>query len=240
MIVCCVCLSFISGCATILSHGDKAISIISNPEGANVVVKDSRTYTTVSKNKAPCQVILERGDGWFLKKYYNLYLSKEGYISEQVEVTPTFNPLYICNIFFGGPIGMITVDALTGDMWQYYVDKIYVKLYPETPEGHVARAKAIREKLAKGDYSVDADKQYKAIKSTTSPDKSQPMPVKQAEPSVNADQQYNTIKGIVLINGNVIEGQIISMNPDIVKIRTKDGKVLSYDFKYEVQKFITE
>jgi len=43
-----------------------------------------------------------------------------------------------------------------------------------------------------------------------------------------------------LINGNIIEGQIISMNPDIVKIRTKDGKVLSYDFKYEVQKFITE
>jgi len=92
----------------------------------------------------------------------------------------------------------------------------------------------------KADPSVNTDQQYKAIKDTTSPDKSQQMPAKKDEYSVNADPKYNTIKGIVLINGNIIEGQIISMNPDIVKIRTKDGKVLSYDFKYEVQKFITE
>jgi len=42
------------------------------------------------------------------------------------------------------------------------------------------------------------------------------------------------------MNGDIIEGQIISVGPDIVKIRTKDGKVLSYSFKDEVQKFIKE
>jgi hypothetical protein len=52
--------------------------------------------------------------------------------------------------------------------------------------------------------------------------------------------EYADIKGIVLINGNIIEGQIISMNPYVVKIRTKDGKVASYSFQKDVQRFITE
>jgi hypothetical protein len=144
----CVFLSFVSGCATILSHGDKTIPIISDPEGANIEVRDKRMDKTISKNKAPCQITFERGDGWFLKKYYNLNVTKEGYISETMEVTPTFNPLYICNLILGGAIGMLFVDSLTGDMWQYYVDKIDIKLYLDTPEGKIAREEAIRRKLA--------------------------------------------------------------------------------------------
>ena len=60
------------------------------------------------------------------------------------------------------------------------------------------------------------------------------------KPSVQADQQYKGIKGIELMNGNFIEGQIISVDPEILKIRTKDGKVLSYSFKKEVKRFITK
>jgi hypothetical protein len=59
-------------------------------------------------------------------------------------------------------------------------------------------------------------------------------------PKAEADPRYSGIKGIVLMNGNVIEGQIISMNADIVNIRTKEGKVLSYDFKKEVERLITK
>lgn len=54
------------------------------------------------------------------------------------------------------------------------------------------------------------------------------------------DDPYKKIKAVILQNGDVIEGKIISIDPDIVKIRTKGGKVLSYDFKKEVQSFITE
>ena len=76
--------------------------------------------------------------------------------------------------------------------------------------------------------------------SVTGPDKTQQKPVKNAEPSTDADDPYKRIKAIVLKNGNVIEGKILSWNPDIVMIRTKDGKVSSYDFKNDVQTFITE
>ena len=65
-------------------------------------------------------------------------------------------------------------------------------------------------------------------------------PVRKNESTEDADQRYRGIKGIELRNGNIIEGKIVSWNPDIVKIQTKDGKVLSYDFKKEVQTFITE
>jgi hypothetical protein len=60
------------------------------------------------------------------------------------------------------------------------------------------------------------------------------------EPAITADQRYKGIKGIVLQDGNVIEGQIISMNAYTVKIRTKDEKVMSYSFEREVENFIKE
>lgn len=44
--------------------------------------------------------------------------------------------------------------------------------------------------------------------------------------------------GIELINGNIIEGQIISMNADTIIIRTTDGKESSYSFIKDVYRFI--
>ena len=54
------------------------------------------------------------------------------------------------------------------------------------------------------------------------------------------DQPHRKIKGIVLMNGNVIEGQILSMNVNTIKIRTKEGKVLTFSFEKDVQSFINE
>jgi hypothetical protein len=54
------------------------------------------------------------------------------------------------------------------------------------------------------------------------------------------DQCYKEIKGIVLMNGEKIEGRIIILNADRIVIRTKDGKVSCYDFIKEVQNFIKE
>jgi hypothetical protein len=59
-------------------------------------------------------------------------------------------------------------------------------------------------------------------------------------PVIVAEQQYKGITGIVLYDGTVIEGQIIFMSADIIKIRTKDGNTLSYSFIKEVQSFIKE
>ncbi len=57
-------------------------------------------------------------------------------------------------------------------------------------------------------------------------------------PASAADQRYKDIKGIILYDGTVIEGKILCMNVETVKIRTKEDQVLSYSFIDEVDNFI--
>ena len=74
-----------------------------------------------------------------------------------------------------------------------------------------------------------------------SPKKQSPLPVENLRPSPAKEQNYMEIKGlkgIKLINGDIIEGQIISLNSEVVKIRIKDGTILSYSFNKEVHGFI--
>jgi hypothetical protein len=59
-------------------------------------------------------------------------------------------------------------------------------------------------------------------------------------PTIAAQNYYEGITGIVLNNGKVIKGRIMSVDDnDVLKIRTKDGKILSYSFM-KVKKYITE
>jgi hypothetical protein len=58
-------------------------------------------------------------------------------------------------------------------------------------------------------------------------------------PSIDTRNYYKGINGIVLKNGKVVNGQIISVYNDVLKIRTKHGKILSYSFM-KVKEYITE
>jgi hypothetical protein len=146
---------FLTGCATIMSHGPQTLPILSQPDGAECEITDVAAGKSIVKAKTPHTATLERGDGYFLKKYYEITLSKEGYMTEKVSITPDLNPWYICNLFFGGVLGMVIVDPLTGSMWTFYEKDINVKLYPDTPEGREGSLKedsemaaALREILA--------------------------------------------------------------------------------------------
>ena len=55
---------------------------------------------------------------------------------------------------------------------------------------------------------------------------------------MEGDQRHKEIKGIVLNDGNVIEGQILKMNTDTVMIQTEDGRVSTYFFEKEVRGFV--
>ena len=57
-------------------------------------------------------------------------------------------------------------------------------------------------------------------------------------PFVDVEQKYKNIEGVVLYNGEVIRGEIIEMNTDIIKIRAKNGSVMSYSFIKEVESLI--
>jgi adhesin transport system outer membrane protein len=71
-------------------------------------------------------------------------------------------------------------------------------------------------------------------------------PVKESTPAVassltsDSADQPKIIKGIVLLNGKVVEGQILSMNAHTVKILTKDGREEAFSFEKEIKGFIKE
>jgi hypothetical protein len=77
------------------------------------VITDVVAGKSIAKAKTPHTAALERGDGYFKKKYYDITLSKEGYVTEKVSITPGLNPWFIGNLFFGGLLGMLIVDPLT-------------------------------------------------------------------------------------------------------------------------------
>jgi len=65
-------------------------------------------------------------------------------------------------------------------------------------------------------------------------------PADEAAAPIDTSRYYLGIRGIVLKNGNIIEGQITSIDDDVLKIRTKDGKVLSYSFMHDVEKYLSK
>ena len=133
------CMFFLTGCATIMSHGPQTLPILTQPDGAECEITDVAAGKSIVKAKTPHTATLERGDGYFQKKHYDITLSKEGYVTEKVSIAPELNPWYIGNLLFGGLLGMVIVDPLTGSMWTFEEKDISVKLYPDTPEGRAAR-----------------------------------------------------------------------------------------------------
>ena len=89
-------------------------------------------------------------------------------------------------------------------------------------------------------YLIPEEKREEIVKSKSTEEVTLQPTEKSQKHAIVAEQRYKGIKGIVLQDGNVIEGQIIFMSADIVKIRTNDGKISSYSFIKEVQYFITE
>lgn len=55
-----------------------------------------------------------------------------------------------------------------------------------------------------------------------------------------ADPLYKNVRGVCLMDGQIIEGQILGIENLILKIQTKDGRILSYSFEKEVKRLITE
>lgn len=105
-----------SGCASIVSDSKPEVGIYSMPSGARYDVTNSRGMT-VSSGVTPGRVILEAGKGYFSRETYTVAFHKEGYADSITPMKTTINGWYWGNILFGGLIGMLIVDPLTGAMY---------------------------------------------------------------------------------------------------------------------------
>lgn len=119
----------LSGCATIVGDRDETVTLNSSPSDANIVITDERGNEILSAT-TPTTTQLKKADGsYFGGKTYSVEISKEGYDSRTLTIESTPNGWYIAgNIVFGGLIGWLVVDPLTGAMYNLSPSEINASL----------------------------------------------------------------------------------------------------------------
>ena len=106
----------LSGCASIFNGQIQSVVFQSEPTGASITVSN-RAGEQVHAGTTPVTITLQRGAGYFKSEVYTIRLTKPGYSTKEVVVTGTMSGWYIGNILFGGLIGMLAVDPVTGGMY---------------------------------------------------------------------------------------------------------------------------
>ncbi|HXC02477.1 MAG TPA: hypothetical protein VNU49_07470 [Opitutaceae bacterium] len=114
---------FAGGCASIVHSGNRTININTEPVGAKATISKP-DGTVVSMQTTPCTFSLDPKRGYFKGQNYILTLELTGYKTTEVELQPELSGWYFGNIVFGGIIGLIIVDPITGSMWNITPDKI--------------------------------------------------------------------------------------------------------------------
>lgn len=121
--------SLMTGCATIVGDKEQSITINSSPSNADVLITDERSVQVHAGN-TPTTVQLRKSDGsYFGGKTYTVEIAKEGYKSRTMMINSSPNGWYIGgNLIFGGLIGWLIVDPLTGAMYNLTPDTLNASL----------------------------------------------------------------------------------------------------------------
>jgi hypothetical protein len=121
--------SLMTGCASIVGEKEQSVTINSSPSNADVLITDERSME-VHSGTTPSTVQLRKSDGsYFGGKSYTVEISKEGYESRTMMISSSPNGWYIGgNLIFGGFIGWLIVDPLTGAMYNLTPDTLNASL----------------------------------------------------------------------------------------------------------------
>lgn len=112
-----LCVVFLAGCATIVSKSDYPVSISSQPQGAEITITN-RAGAKVYSGKTPTTLNLTAGAGYFKGENYTVTFKKDGYNPHTAQISRGVDGWYLAgNIIFGGLIGWLIVDPITGAMW---------------------------------------------------------------------------------------------------------------------------
>lgn len=123
----------LTGCATIVHGGPRPVSVASTPAGAKVSIYD-RSNTLVQTNTTPFVAQLPTKYKYFKGQQYRLVFELPSYSSAEVRLNSTMSGWYLGNLVFGGVVGMLIVDPLTGAMYNLTPDKIEQPLTPAQAE----------------------------------------------------------------------------------------------------------
>lgn len=106
----------LSGCASIVSKSQYAVTIASAPEASNFTIKNKRGQL-VHSGVTPSTVTLKASSGYFAGESYDILFSKEGYPDKTFKLSSSIDGWFLGNILFGGVIGLLIVDPASGAMY---------------------------------------------------------------------------------------------------------------------------
>lgn len=106
-----------AGCASIVSKSDWPITFNSNPSGAEIVITDKHGKE-IHRGTTPTTLTLHASAGYFSPARYDVEVKLAGYNVGKGSVSANLNGWYVANIVFGGLIGLLIVDPVTGAMFK--------------------------------------------------------------------------------------------------------------------------
>ena len=118
-----------TGCATIVSKKSFPVSFVSEPAGAKVEVKDDNGVVHFA-GITPATAELRSGNGYFTRGRYTVTTTKEGFTSATQQITASMNGWYWGNLLFGGLIGMLIVDPVSGAMYEINTETVSLTMRP--------------------------------------------------------------------------------------------------------------
>lgn len=104
-----------AGCASIVSSSNYDVELTSKIPSATVAIK--KDGEQVFRGITPTIATLPASNGYFTRAKYEVVFTKDNY-KESINIGSSIDPWYFGNIVFGGLIGIIAVDPLTGAMWK--------------------------------------------------------------------------------------------------------------------------
>lgn len=108
----------LSGYASIVAKNDLVVTISTEPDGADVIIKNNKG-SVVRKALSPTNVTLLTSDGYFSGETYSVSLRKNGYWGKDLVINSAPRGWYLFeNIAFGGLVGWFIVDPVTGAMYK--------------------------------------------------------------------------------------------------------------------------
>jgi hypothetical protein len=113
----------LAACASIVSDSKEVVTISSSPTAAQIAIAD-QSGVEVYRGTTPATVTLDASAGYFDGQAYTVTFSKAGYDPTTVKVDSRINGWYVGNIVFGGFIGWLVVDPLTGAMWALDAEQV--------------------------------------------------------------------------------------------------------------------
>jgi hypothetical protein len=102
-----------AGCASIVSKSDWPVTFKSNPSGAKIVIRDHEGKE-LHNGTTPLTVTLHASKGYMQAATYNFEVTQDGFKPASGSVKAGVNGWFFGNFGFGGLIGFLIVDPLTG------------------------------------------------------------------------------------------------------------------------------